>query len=166
MEELGSIFPKALKKQTLHGKQPVVQILAPLWPRVVGRFISQVSEPVWFDEGTLFVTVSSAAWAAQLQAMTDPLRAQINNYLGVQAVRKLRIRLKVASATGLRPAAASAHRATQMAEPVPDPIAGPMPDIAQLLWKRCEVKPARELADVVERSFIKYFSRNGNRIKT
>lgn len=160
MEELGSIIPKAFHKHVLRGKQHVLEILTPLWPRVVGKFISQSSRPVAFDNGMLTLAVSSPVWATQLQAMADPIRAQINSSLGSPVVKKLRIRREAAQTRTpvLLAPMTEAHPST----PASAPEFGALP--GKLLWADDGIKLPPELAEVVERSFVKYFSRSGKKI--
>ncbi|MGH9397098.1 MAG: DUF721 domain-containing protein [Terriglobia bacterium] len=165
MEELGSILPKAFQKHVLCGRKPVLEILVPLWPRAVGKFIGQCSRPVAFEDGRLTLAVSSPSWETQLRALSDPLQAQINSFLGAPVIKKLRIRPH----TARDQAAGSSAPVGQMGGPrdAATPARGPEHNFAlvNLLRAQGEVALPPELVDVVERSFVKYFSRNGERNK-
>ncbi|MGH9449554.1 MAG: DUF721 domain-containing protein [Terriglobia bacterium] len=168
MEELGSILPKALQKHVRGSRKPVIEILAPLWPRVTGKFIGQFSRPVEFEDGRLTLAVASPSWETQLRAMSEPLRAQINSFLGAPVIKKLRIRPHTArdQAPGSFFASGQASRACPQSAPfdrarVPPP-SGEMADIlrAQGVF---DLPP--DVREVVERSFVKYFSRGAERNK-
>ena len=69
----------------------MVEILAPLWPRVAGKAIAANSRPVAFAAGTLTVA-AAGPWAAQLDFMSEEIRAAINAYLGREVVKKVKLR--------------------------------------------------------------------------
>ena len=157
MEALGSLLPKALHKHVTRGNQPVVQILVPLWPRIVGKYIARFSQPTAFDSGTLRVAVSSPTWAAELRRLSDEIRAQINGALGAPVVKRLRVserRLHHGEIGSLvSPERVPGRAGAQESDP------SLRVDLAKLLWSDGGVKLPRELAEIVERSFVKYFSR-------
>lgn len=93
MEEVGKILPAVLKRQVQRNEPLLVEILAPLWPRVVGKGIALQSRPVAFAAGTLTLTTSCPSWAAQLRQMSAEVCARINSYLGASPVKKLRVDL-------------------------------------------------------------------------
>ncbi|HEV2498532.1 MAG TPA: DUF721 domain-containing protein [Terriglobia bacterium] len=163
MEEIGNILPKAFQKHVLRGRRPVIEIMAPLWSRMVGKLISNHSRPVAFEDGVLTIAASSLTWMTQLEGMADPIRAQVNDSLGAVMVKKLRFRPE-------RPAGPTEFGSKEKREkslfsgaetsnsiPSRAPRPNPVPDF---LWGDHGVNLAPELAEVVERSFIKYFSRN------
>lgn len=152
MEEIGNILPKAIQKHVLRGRPPLAAMLAPLWPRVVGKFIGIFSRPVAFEDGVLTIAAASPAWAAQLRGMADPMVAQVNGALGAPVVKKLRFKLEGRNhKESLAVAMPAAARPDAPAEPRPEPPAFP--------WSERGVHLAPEVAEVVERSFAKYFSR-------
>ncbi|MGH9445961.1 MAG: DUF721 domain-containing protein [Terriglobia bacterium] len=156
MEQVGNIVPKALRRQLLCRKPPVREVLFPLWARVVGRLIAQHSRPAAFAGGVLTITVSSKPWAAELHDMSEQIRTQVNAFLGSAVVQKIRVLH--------RPdfeAPADAHPSLTPANPAPE--AGPLPDNADsILWPAGKVGIDPELVGIVERSFVKYFSRPGS----
>ncbi|MGH9469353.1 MAG: DUF721 domain-containing protein [Terriglobia bacterium] len=145
MEEIARILPKILKKGPLARRQPVLELLVALWPRVAGKFIAQHSLPVTFQEGTLALAVESPIWAAQLRQMSEPLRAHINNFLGASLVKKLSVKQQTSLTLS------SAPETMLAVESAPSPV--PVP------WNEEEVRLDPELARTVELSFAKYFSR-------
>lgn len=153
MEELGAIIPKAIHKHVSPGQKPVLEILVPLWPRAAGRFIAQNSRPAAFDQGCLTLDVWSPSWETQLRALAAPLRACINDFLGYPAVTRLVIRLRVQGQASVekefrREAAAGKERALRSD-----------PSLASILRAKGGYELPAEIAEVVERSFVKYFSR-------
>lgn len=157
MEEIGSILPKAIQKHVPRGKQPVAAMLAPLWARVVGKFIANFSRPVTFEDGVLTVAASSPAWVTQLQGMADPIRAQVNDSLGAPVVKKLRFRLESRNG-GHRKEDDPVARSPKASRP--DALLASRPDPAAFPWTERGVHLAPGVAEVVEKSFIKYFSRS------
>lgn len=154
MEAVGDILPRALHKHVLRGKQPAIDVLGPLWPRVVGKLIGANSKPVHFEDGVLTVAACSTTWASQLRGMADAIRAQVNGSLGAPVVKGIRFQadlrnyLKEPSADGSSAAAATPETLPEFSrEDAP--------------WKTSGVRLAPEIAEVMERSFKKYFSRNG-----
>lgn len=155
MEEIAHILPRVLRKQPLRNRQPVLEILVPLWPRVAGELIARFSRPAAYHQEILTVAVSSPPWATQLREMREDIRAQINHFLGAPLVKKLRVQR----------------------EPLPKveqkvPFHVPEAHGASLLearrlrlpWAEAETHLDPEVARIVERSFRKYFSRIGKEI--
>jgi hypothetical protein len=155
MEQLSSILPRAFKKQLLSRKPPVVELLGALWPRVVGKPIAQHTRPENFAGGVLTLTVSSPAWATQLREMSDALQSAINEFIGGPVVCNLRIRRRPASEP-----LASAPSSPGLAKPL---SAAAVAEAGSYLWSGGEVNLPPELARVIERSFVKYFSHYGKR---
>lgn len=91
MREIGAVFPAVFRGYLRGGDPRVVEILAPLWPRVAGKAIAANSRPVAFAAGTLTVA-AAGPWAAQLAFMADEMRAAINAYLGREVVKKVSLR--------------------------------------------------------------------------
>lgn len=156
MEELGDIISRAIHKHVSPGRRPVLEILAPLWRRAVGKFISQSSRPVAFADGRLTLVVWSPSWETQLRALAEPLRARINDFLGYAAVKKLSIRLQPLAET---PASTPSRGADGASDKL---SAEAYARLSALLHDNGAQDLPPELADVVERSFVKYFSRRGS----
>jgi len=91
MEEISKILPLIFKGQAHRTNPPVLDILAPLWPLVAGKPMARHSRPVGFQEGTLILECDCTAWSTEMRHMSDAILAQVNRYLGVPAVRKLKI---------------------------------------------------------------------------
>jgi predicted nucleic acid-binding Zn ribbon protein len=92
MEEISRILPLIFRSQVRRDNPRVVEILAPLWPQVAGKPMARHSRPVAFEEGTLTLESDCTAWSAEMRRIADDIRAQINRYLGVPTVRKLKVR--------------------------------------------------------------------------
>ncbi len=82
MEELGKILPTLWKHRLLRGSPRLGDILASLWPQVVGRPLAQHCRPLTLAEGRLTIAVVDSSWATQLRHMAEELRAEINSFLG------------------------------------------------------------------------------------
>jgi predicted nucleic acid-binding Zn ribbon protein len=92
MEEISKILPLIFKGQVRRSNPRMVEILAPLWPLVAGKPMARHSRPVAFEDGLLTLESDCTAWSAEMRRMSDEILAQINRYLGVPVVRKLKVR--------------------------------------------------------------------------
>ena len=92
MDEIGKLLPALFRKQIRRAEPHLLEILCPLWPRIVGKIMAQHSQPVSFASGVLTLTTDSASWGTQLRHMTEEIRAEINGFLGQSIVKKLRIK--------------------------------------------------------------------------
>lgn len=61
------------------------------WRDVVGDQLADKCEAVSFDDGVLVVKAESTAWATQLQHMNGQIRHRVNEELGRELVRELKI---------------------------------------------------------------------------
>ena len=89
---------------------PGVTQLLEAWPGIVGPALADVTTPRRLSQGTLTIGCSGPV-AMELQHLSVELLARINQYLGSQAVRRLRF-VQVAAAPALvrqkpRPSAAA-----------------------------------------------------------
>ncbi len=126
MDEVGKILPTVFKTHVYRGDPTVVEILAPLWPRVVGKAMARQSRPAAFSRGTLTLATESESWCLQLERMGEEIRAEINAFLGSSVVKRLRIRQVIAldsakaaaiSADLARPEKGSRERSDRAASP-------------------------------------------------
>ena len=155
MEDVGTIVPKAFKSHLSCPAPKIVEVLRPLWSRIVGKLIAQHSRPARFSDGTLILSASNPPWAAQLSQMAEEIRSQVNTFLAVSVVRKIRVRCQPIS-KGLASAAA------RPAKPLtPKRVGSSTEEVRRLLWADGNATVDPDLAAVVEQSFVKYFSRNG-----
>ena len=91
MEKIAKILPAVLKSQVRRTEPPLIEILAPLWPCVAGKAMSEHCRPVAFKQGTLTLTTECPTWKTQLQHMAEEIRAEVNSYLGRPVVKRLRV---------------------------------------------------------------------------
>ncbi|MEW6243831.1 MAG: DUF721 domain-containing protein [Bacillota bacterium] len=61
-----------------------------LWPEVVGKALARKTQARYVSSGTLFVTVSSSAWANQLLFLREGILAEFSKRLGPQVVTDIR----------------------------------------------------------------------------
>ena len=149
MDEIGKILPSVFKSQVRRADPPLVEILTPLWPRVVGKTMAQHTRPVAFGAGTLTLTTSCTSWAAQLRQMAEEIRAQINNFLGGPVVKKLRVKHVLKPEPGVLPTPISTPPEFEV--PSPHRVDG-------------EDNLDPEISGIVERSYAKYFARTHRRL--
>ena len=150
MEEIGKILPAVFKRQVRRSDPKVVEILAPLWARVVGKGIALQSRPAAFEAGTLTLITSCPTWAAQLRQMSAEVCAQINNCLGGAIVKKLKVRVLM-----------EADRSEAPAQPGTGEIhIGPEGE--KLPGSALRLEP--EMMGTLERSYAKYFARQKSKV--
>ena len=63
------------------------------WAEFAGASIGEVSEPVGYRRGILYVWVKNASWMQQLIFMLDPLKNSINKKLGIKFVKGIHLTL-------------------------------------------------------------------------
>lgn len=144
MVEVGKIFPEIFKREVRRADSRLIDILAPLWPRVAGKTIAAQSRPVDFEAGTLALETSCSTWAAELRRMQDEIREETNSFLGSQIVKRIRVRF--------------VHRQPQNAiECRVNKIPGSSAFCSGSFSLQDRLDP--EITRILERSFAKYFSR-------
>jgi predicted nucleic acid-binding Zn ribbon protein len=65
--------------------------LARSWADVVGSRLAQETAPFSLEQGGLVVSVSTAAWGAQVRFLAHEIRRRANEVLGGEEVRTVRI---------------------------------------------------------------------------
>lgn len=59
------------------------------WPDFVGPTVAEVTEPVGFRRGTLFLWVRNSSWMQQLLFLREQIKVSINEKLGRKAIRTI-----------------------------------------------------------------------------
>ena len=147
MDEIGKVLPALFKKQIGRSEPHLLEILTPLWPRIVGRIMAEHSQPATFACGMLTLCTDSATWAVQLRHMTEEIRGGVNKFLGQAIVKKLRIKTATGGALPAPP------------RPV-GRIAAPARPRAEKSMNTDSITDP-EIAAALANSFAKYFSRPG-----
>jgi predicted nucleic acid-binding Zn ribbon protein len=83
----------ALALEGLIGALPPPTLLAEVqraWPRAAGDAFARATEPVRERDGVVWVSCASAAWAQELDLMSERVVARLNATLGREAVSGLR----------------------------------------------------------------------------
>lgn len=63
------------------------------WAEFVGPTISNISEPVGYKRGILYVWVKNSSWMQQMIFMIEPLKENLNGKLGINYVRGIHLTL-------------------------------------------------------------------------
>lgn len=63
------------------------------WSEYVGKMLADVSEPVGYQRGVLYVWVKNSAWMQQLVFMREPMKDAINKKLEHEYVRDIHLTL-------------------------------------------------------------------------
>jgi hypothetical protein len=146
MEELGKILPVIWKRHAQRANLYLADILASLWPQVVGKPLAQHCRPLGFEGGRLMLGTAESDWAVQLRLMSEEIRAEINSFLGSPAVKKLFVK----HVPGLKFAAV-----------LPQDDTAPVMPANRLPLDSAGAQLDREVARIVARSYAKYFARPG-----
>ncbi len=149
MDEVGKILPTVFRPQVQHGDPPVVEILAPLWPRVAGKAMARQCRPATFVQGTLTIVTECESWSLQLQQMAEEIRAEINSFLGGPVVKRLLIR-QVLGFDSLKTAARQPGlaRPEKNARHWADRAAGPKSGMARLAERAFQKRERRSFRKV------------------
>jgi len=67
-------------------------VIADKWEDIAGTAISQHVQPLSFSGGTLILQADSSVWRQQVSFMEDELKKRINEELGFNRVRTVKIR--------------------------------------------------------------------------
>ena len=90
MRALGDILPALLQSMGLaeaaQGWRAVGE-----WPDVAGTRLAKHSRAVGFHEGTLTVEVEGSAWMHELGFLKQELVRKVNQHLGSDVVREVRL---------------------------------------------------------------------------
>jgi hypothetical protein len=145
VDEIGKVLPTLFRKQFGRAEPHLLEILLPLWPRIVGKTMAQHSQPAFFASGVLTLNADCATWGTQLRRMTEAIRIEINGFLGQSIVKKLRV--KTVNQPSLFP--------------LSPPSQGTAPPVPALVEKAMDTAsiPDREIASTLAGSYAKYFSR-------
>jgi hypothetical protein len=144
VDAIGKFLPVLFKQQIRRAEPHLLEILVPLWPRIVGKTMAQHSRPAQFDLGVLILYADCPTWGTQLRHMTDEIRTEVNRFLGQAMVKKLRI--KTVTQPDLFSPSRCASRATAPSLPA---------DVAMATDSIADPEVAATLAS----SYAKYFNR-------
>ncbi len=92
MEEIGNLLPTILRRTVRRAEPILIDILAPLWPRITGKPIAQSCRPIDFSNGTLILSTNCPSWAAELRRIAEEIRAGVNGFLGEPVIKKITVR--------------------------------------------------------------------------
>ena len=91
MEHVGAVLRQMLRDLGID--QPIRRADAVrLWPKVVGEKISQMTEPLFFSNGKIFVRVKSDVWRNELFFQKRELVHRLNQALGQNLVHDIVLR--------------------------------------------------------------------------
>jgi hypothetical protein len=149
VEGVGKILPAVLQKQLHRSDASLLELLAPLWPNVVGKGVARQCQPVSFASGTLTISTSCPTWAVQFRQLADEIRACINRFLGREFVKKLRVRVD--------PAMGGGDFRTGLGTNTPIDISS-----VNELGNAASLEP--DVAHVMQQSYAKYFARGKRKV--
>ena len=123
----------------------VIEVMNSLWVSMVGRSIALQCRPVEFTSGTLTIVTSCPNWAVQFRQLNAEIRHNINEVLGGQVVKKLRVRLD----PSFQPPELPEVVATE------EKLVRPRVKVA-----KSAAKDGKDVLAILRESFDKYFARN------
>lgn len=83
-KSLGSIFQNDALK-IIEGAHVVLQ-----WDKIVEGQVAKRTRALKFERGTLFIEVTSPAWANELNFYKEEIKNKMNNRLGKKTVKDIR----------------------------------------------------------------------------
>lgn len=87
MERAGKSLWNVLRR--LADPEKPLDLLAAVWPLIVGVRLAAHTEPIAWDQGWLKVAVNEPEWQKQLESMSGEVCGQINRWWGGQVVREV-----------------------------------------------------------------------------
>jgi predicted nucleic acid-binding Zn ribbon protein len=90
---LGDIIQALMQRKEFKVGAPMGQLRSD-WQAVVGERLAEETTPAGLERGTLTVTATTAAWAAQVQFLADEVAQKANEVLGSQVVRRVRVTVR------------------------------------------------------------------------
>lgn len=145
MEEIGKILPVAFRRRVRAADPRLVELLRPVWCRVVGQDVAEHSRPTGLEGGTLRLATECSTWATQLQRMADDILGAVNAFLGGRVVRNIRVEY------------APHLDFSRLPRESPKPARGPEANELSGATRLAGLDP--ETARILEQSFAKYFAR-------
>lgn len=148
LEGIAKLLPLAVKQQLRGSEGSLLEVLAALWPSMVGRGIAKQCRPASFSSGTLTIATSCPTWAVQFRQLGEEIRASINRALGAELVKKLRVQMDTSVDALSSPGGRESNPPKKSAR-------GDAP----------ESPPVRDddVAGIVSRSSAKYFARSNRK---
>ncbi len=147
VDGIAKLLPSAVKQQLHRSEGSLLEVLAALWPSMVGRGIARQCRPASFASGTLTIATSCPTWAVQFRQLGEEIRARINRALGGELVKKLRVRMDPSADALTSPGGQESNLPKK-------PASGNAPE--------SRLVRDDDVAGIVSRSSAKYFAR-GNR---
>ena len=90
MEQLKKVLKKTIENSGF--KNALLQERAVfIWPDIVGKNISKISNATSVDKGVLFVKVESATWRQELYMQKNEIINKINKKIGSKAIKEIRL---------------------------------------------------------------------------
>ena len=90
MEQLKKVLKKTIENSGF--KNALLQERAvSIWPNIVGKNISKISNATSVDKGVLFVKVESATWRQELYMQKNEIINKINKKIGSKAIKEIRL---------------------------------------------------------------------------
>jgi len=90
MKRIDEILPTVLNQLGLTSKFMEYQVLR-IWQDVVGDKIARHTKVKCIQRGTLYVKVGHPVWRQELMMLKDEIKAQLNNRLGHEVVKRITI---------------------------------------------------------------------------
>jgi hypothetical protein len=90
MQSVGGVLREAMGSERFR-RGLALGRLARSWEDVVGDRLGRETSPSLLENGTLVVSVSTAAWGAQVRFLAPDIRRRANEVLGTEEVGTVRV---------------------------------------------------------------------------
>jgi hypothetical protein len=145
LEGIAKLLPPAVRQQLFRSDPALLELLKSLWGSMVGQGIAKQCRPIDFAAGALTIVTSCPTWAVQFRKLNEEIRKNINQFLGGEHIKRLRVRVNPAFQVPTLPEAG--------------------PSLRGLVRPRVKVtqttpKDADDVLGILKQSYDKYFSRN------
>ena len=145
MEGIAKLLPPAVRQQLFRSDPALLELLKSLWGSMVGHGIAKQCRPIDLAAGALTIVTSCPTWAVQFRQLNDEIRKNINQFLGGEHIKRLRVRVDPAfQAPALLEAEAALRKFVR-----------PRVKVTQT-----PSKDADDVLGILKQSYDKYFSRN------
>ncbi|RMG23108.1 MAG: DUF721 domain-containing protein [Bacteroidetes bacterium] len=87
---LGDAIQQFLERHGLKEKTKVQEVIAQ-WEQLMGKPIAGNTEKLWFNDGVLYIKMSSPVWVNELSLARGKIRELVNQRMQAPVVKEVRI---------------------------------------------------------------------------
>jgi predicted nucleic acid-binding Zn ribbon protein len=91
ISDIQSVIGEVIKDLNIENELRISRIFS-CWEEIVGAEISRRAKPKRLTKNTLYISVTSSAWASELSMMSEKLIDKINSFTGEKVVKSLKFK--------------------------------------------------------------------------